>query len=52
MNLFPGDVSRPRLAEYAEKYGHILAFERNDGILEARLQSNGGAMGSTGWFNV
>jgi enoyl-CoA hydratase/carnithine racemase len=52
MELFPGDVARPRLPEYAEKYSHILAFERTDGVLEARLQSNGGPMGSTGWFNV
>jgi enoyl-CoA hydratase/carnithine racemase len=51
-NLFPGDVARPRLEEYADKYSHILAFERTDGILEARLHSNGGPMGSTGWFNV
>jgi enoyl-CoA hydratase/carnithine racemase len=30
----------------------MFAFERQDGILEARLQSNGGPMGATGWFNV
>lgn len=52
MGLMPGDVNRPRLEEYAEKYSHILAFERTDGILEARLHSNGGVFGSTGWFNV
>lgn len=52
MDLFPGDVARLRLEEYAEKYKHILAFTREDGILEARLHSNGGPMGSTGWFNV
>ena len=50
--LFPGDVARPRLADYAEKYAHIFEFERTGGVLEARLQSNGGPMGPTGWFNV
>lgn len=52
MGLMPGDVDRPRLEEYAEKYSHILALQRTDGILEARLHSNGGVFGSTGWFNV
>ena len=47
-----GDVPRPRLEDYAKKYGHVFAFERNDGVLEARLHHNGGVQGASGWFNV
>ena len=47
-----GDVPRPRLEDYSEKYKHTFAFERNDGILEVRFHSGGGVMGSSGWFNV
>ena len=47
-----GDVPRPRLDDYAKKYGHVFAFERNDGVLEARLHHNGGVQGASGWFNV
>ena len=47
-----GDVARPRLAEYAEKYREVLVLERTDGVLEARLHSDGDVFGSTGWFNV
>ena len=47
-----GDVSRPKLADYGEKYKHVLALERENGILVARLHSHGGVMGTTGWFNV
>jgi enoyl-CoA hydratase/carnithine racemase len=52
MGLLPGDVERPRLEDYARKYEHILVLERADGILEARLHSEGGVFGSSGWFNV
>jgi len=47
-----GDVERPRLADYARKYAHVFAFERHEGVLEARLHADGGVAGSTGWFNV
>lgn len=47
-----GNVSRPKLAEYQEKYKHILMLERTDGVLLARYHSDGGVFGSSGWFNV
>ncbi len=47
-----GNVGRPKLADYQEKYGHILKLERTDGILVARYHSDDGVFGSTGWFNV
>jgi enoyl-CoA hydratase/carnithine racemase len=40
------------LEDYAKKYAHVFAFERNDGVLEARLHHNGGVQGASGWFNV
>ncbi|OBJ38375.1 hypothetical protein A5621_13530 [Mycobacterium colombiense] len=52
MAVFPCEVARPRLEEYADKYKHVLAFERTDGILEARLHCNGGVAGKSGWSNV
>jgi len=47
-----GDVERPRLEDYARKYKHVFAFERQDGVLVARLHANGDVAGSTGWINV
>jgi enoyl-CoA hydratase/carnithine racemase len=47
-----GDVPRPRLEAYAEKYRHVFAFERTHGVLEARLHHDGGVAGASGWFNV
>jgi enoyl-CoA hydratase/carnithine racemase len=47
-----GDVPRPDLADYAKKYAHVFKFERNNGVLEARLHHNGGVAGASGWFNV
>ena len=45
-----GDVPRPRLEDYAKKYSHVFAFERNNGVLEARLHHNGGVQGASGWL--
>jgi hypothetical protein len=44
MGFLPGDVERPRLEDYARKYEHILVLERADGILQARLHSDGGVL--------
>ena len=37
-----GLVSRPRLEEYREKFKDYFVFTRRDGILEARMHTNGG----------
>lgn len=47
-----GDIPRASLPAYADKYRHVLALERTDGVLVARLHSHEGVQGSTGWFNV
>lgn len=47
-----GDVARPRLEDYARKYAHVFQFERQDGVLVARLHHDGGVQGAGGWFNV
>lgn len=47
-----GDVARPRLEDYAQKYGHVFRFSREQGVLEARLHCDGGTAGASGWFNV
>ena len=43
-----GDVPRPSLQDYAKKYAHVFKFERNNGVLEARLHHNGGVQGASG----
>jgi enoyl-CoA hydratase/carnithine racemase len=37
-----GFVGRPRFDEYAEKYAAYFAMRRRDGILELRMQTDGG----------
>ncbi|MFI5694806.1 enoyl-CoA hydratase/isomerase family protein [Kribbella sp. NPDC051586] len=37
-------VAQPRLEDYAEQYAEFCVLDRHDGILEARLHSDGGSV--------
>ena len=44
-----GEVERPRFEEYSKQFEKWFVMERRDGIIEARVRTNGGPAINEGW---